>query len=359
MVSKGRHVSDGGDEFSFKGTQIAVVNDLVLDELNRTLKFRAAGYSGNIGDVVIMGVQSGKSVTVGEISGTGPDETLVVNEPQDVVWVDKIVADLTKPGQKLIVVFAAPAPHVHVQRLSIGLYLGLSGDDLAKPRPVVVDSNLNLDWNGDGTITDAEAEAFVEQAKALIKRPERLPLGELALGIPSELMVTGVGLSGLTPAEEEKTMFNEFAAQVKVVDGKQFVYVEWADQATHGVGVNRFGDVDRARFDDFIKDIYEINAGPPPYDPRVDEQQQPWELSRIYIKLVDKERETVVVEDELIKSIKRVKKCGKRYYKLELADIGLVPNIQAGKYEDCLAVFSCYSPIGVNPGNWIGVDPDA
>jgi hypothetical protein len=339
MVSKVRHVCGGfgGNDFRFSGAQIAVANDFVLDELNRTLQIRITGYSGgNVGDLVIVGVKSGKSRAVGEISGIERDGTIVVKESPDVTWNTEFFRDMGKGDQRVFVGFAP-----HVQRvLGIQMSLGLSGGDFftTDPVPIIDTVIIAMDGDGDGIITVGEAEAFVQQAKALIRRQEGLSLGELALGIPPRLKVTGVNLSGTGTTVEEVTLFNGITAQVHVVDGKQVIYLPWNEQATHGIGVNGFGDVDLFIFDDFMnetRDRINVQPGTFPYGARRDEK--PWTASSVYINLVDKERETMVVKDEKIKSIKKVKKCGKCYYKLEIEDIGLVPTVQAGKYEDCLS----------------------
>jgi hypothetical protein len=343
MVSKGRYVVGfAGDDVSFRGKTV-VVNDFVLDGLNRTLQIRTAGYSGgNVGDLIFLGVRYGKSVAFAEITNIRHDRTLLVKEPQHIFWGSEFITDLKKPGQKLIVRFVTPP----VRRLSIELSLGLSGSDLATDAVPVDTVILNIDSNGDNTITVPEAKAFVEQAETLIKGPEGLRLEDLAKSIPLGLSVTRVGLSGTGGIEEAKTMFNGLAARVDVVDGTPTFYFPWFADATPGVRVTKLGDVDQVDFGDFMTEtrdeIIEI-TGNLPYDPPA--QEQPWNTSSLHIDIVDKVRETMVVNGGNIKSIKRVKKCGKCYYKLEIEDSGFIPTMHPGKYRDCLVYFSWSSPV--------------
>jgi hypothetical protein len=335
MVSKGRFAGGfGGNDFSF-APETLVATDFEFNLQSRTLKFRAtAGYSGNIGDVLILGVNSGKSVAVAEITNIGPDRSLLVKELEGIYWGMDFVRDVKKTHQRLFVGFVTPP----ARYLGIELYLGFNpgGDDLATD-PEPVDTAIYMDGDGDGIITGAEAEAFVQQAEDLIKRPEGLTLGELAPSIPPRLKVSGVGLSG-TGTNAEEIIFNGITGRARFVDGTPFLYFPFIEQATLGVRINGLGDVDPlVVFDDFMKEIRDkVTLGPKTL-PLQEDKGNAWELSSVYIKLVDKVTETMVVKGGNIKSIKRVKKCGKRYYKLELEDRGFVPNIQPGNYEDCLA----------------------
>jgi hypothetical protein len=340
MVLKGRYVGGFADN-DFRLRPIILANDFVFNQQSRTLKIRATG--GYVGDIVAVGVKSGKSLAVAEISDIGADGTLLVKELEDVNWNTDFVRDLKKTDQKLYFRFVTP-PVKRLLGIELSLVLsGGDGDDLTMGPsiPQNVDSNLILNRNGDNAITVAEAEAFVDKAKARIKGSEGLSLGDLAPGIPPGLKVSGVDLSGLSA--EEITKFNDIAARVHVVDGRQVVYFQWTEEATPGIRINRLGDIDPSvQFDDFIKEIRDetivIRPITFPYGPQ-EYERGPWALPSIYINLVDKARETMVVRGERIASIKRVKKCGKCYYKLELADSGFIPFVQLGKYEDCLAFF--------------------
>jgi hypothetical protein len=79
MVSKGRHVGGyGGDDYN-PADQIILATDFVFDRRGRTLQFRAAGgYPGITGGLVFLGVKSGKSVAVAEITDIGNNGTLLV-----------------------------------------------------------------------------------------------------------------------------------------------------------------------------------------------------------------------------------------------------------------------------------------
>jgi hypothetical protein len=306
----------------------------------------------NLGDIIVISTKTGKGVEVGQIvniekSIINTNTVITVIAPTDIdEWGGDFIDELKIHGQSLFVIGPDEFNHP-VRRLSVELSLSPEHD----PNPPFINvPNFHeaLDGNGDNTITVTEVEAFVKKAKARIARPEGLTFAQVAEKIPPGLKVSGVELSGTGTNAEEKRMFNDLAAQVKVVDGKQFVYFQYTEEAPLGIGVNRFGDIDRIDFDDWMNNIRAI-LRPYTYGPQAD--VQPWALSSIYIKLVDKVGETVVVKDELIKSIKRVKKCGKRYYKLELEDRGFVSNVLPGKYEDCLAF------IGVNPVDWIREDP--
>jgi hypothetical protein len=334
MVSKRRYVGGGTFGGYNPADQIILASGFILDEPSRTLQFQAiVGNPGDIGDIVMISVKSGKSVEVGEINSIGTGGTIVVKELQELFWQTDFLRDLGRGDQKIFVGFLAPL----VLGIEVSLGFGLSGGD----RPFIpqsVDSlffvdSLLLDTDGDNTITVAEAEGFVEKAKALI-RSEGLTLGALAPSIPSELKVSGVDLSSTGTNAEETTMFNGIAAQVRLGGGKQFVYFQWTDKATpHGIGVNNFGDVvSWFGFDDFMKEGDFVRSYP--YVPQGDERG--WVVPYYCVHVIDKVGQTVVVKDEKIKSIKKVKKCGKCYYKLELADSGLVPTMHPGKYEDCL-----------------------
>jgi hypothetical protein len=341
MVSKGRAFSGyNGVPPDRRADGIGMV-PFNFDAPGRCVTLQA-GYPGGIGDVVLMGVKSGNSLAVGEINSIGTGGTIVVKELQELFWHTNFVRDLGKGDQKIFVVFVTPAPAC----LSIQVSLGLSGGDV--PQPQNVESNIILDMDGNHIITGAEAGGFVEKAKILIKRSEGLSLGELAPGIPSELKVTGVDLSGLIAdhSAEEAMVFNNIAGEVALIDGKQFVYFQWTEEAPVGIRLNNLGDIDPSvQFDEFMKEIRDENiVGPYEYRPA---HEQPWALSSIYIDLVDKVSETMVVRGEKIKSIKRVKKCGKCYYKLELADRGFVSNVRPGRYGNCFLKFNGGEPFGM------------
>ena len=96
MVSNGR---------AFPRAQIGIVmvkyNFDAPGRCVRCVTFQA-GYPGIKGDIVVMGVKSGKSVEVGEIASTGSDGT-IVKELQGVNWGDEFLRDLGKGDQKIFI----------------------------------------------------------------------------------------------------------------------------------------------------------------------------------------------------------------------------------------------------------------
>jgi hypothetical protein len=105
--------------------------------------------------------------------------------------------------------------------------------------------------------------------------------------------------------------------------------------------MNTYGDVDRIRFAEFAQDIDIIVTGRAPVtgvpEPNVlPNASSRWPTPIRYMSVIDKRSKSIVLNDEKIASIKKVKKCGKFYYKIEMEDSGIVPSMRDGYFKECL-----------------------
>lgn len=331
----------------------------------------------NVGDQIVIGAKAGKGVEGGEIlkiENNLGNTVITLIEPKGVLWTSQFLKELRYPDQVLFLLGRSPyARELNrlIVELSFAQQLGIIPGRAYKPNsndtylpPIVLDDfKAVLDANGDRKVTADEAIYFVGEAKRKINN-YGLTLQELSKNIPPTLKVAGIylqeDLHGWLPQGskvknidvtdghiEETTHFNGILIKVVVYEkGKQFVYIkqQFPGRATAGITLNKYGDIDRSvQIEDLLTGWNFVNAQPLPNTVVNRGHGWPVTLSH-YVSLIDKNSETVVVREEKIKSIKKVKKYCKCYYKLELEDSGLVSTVQPGKYQDCLAFITSTCP---------------
>jgi hypothetical protein len=338
---------------AWRESNVVKVTDYSYESINRALKVRLRrphpenpmneiGFSGCnrwfpddllLGDIIVIGMKIGNGVEVGEIQKiekSVDNIVITVEEASEDLWQEDFIKMIRKSGQGLFV-FGIPNP---ARSLCVDL-------SLANPKPIPmiaplppppppVHNNYNeADGNGDGTITEQEANDFASESRRVIAEAG-LTFAELAGKIPPMLKVrnievAGIGLGGCT------THFNGVPAKVSLVGGTSFVYIP--AKTLPGVRINTYGDVDRIRLEELadgqIRQARGIGVPNAPLPP-------PWPTPNRYMSVIDKKGESVVVNGEKIASIRKVKKCGKCYYKIEIEDSGFVPSIKTGYLKECL-----------------------
>jgi hypothetical protein len=246
-----------------------------------------------------------------------------------------------KPGQALFVFgkdeFNGRDP---ARRLCIDLSLATREQPIPilSPPPPPINANFHtpLDGDGDGTITEPEANDFAEIARRRIAKAG-LTFAALAEKIPKGLKVNKLEVDGVNWGSRA-TQFNGVEAKVQLVGGTSFVYVRV--KIIPGVSINSYRDVDRIGLEVVFRELHRVSGSEPRRHP-IPSLKYPveWPTPSQYISLIDKRSESMVVRGEKIASIRKVKRCGKCYYKIEIEDSGFVANIQTGYFRDCLLLF--------------------
>jgi hypothetical protein len=319
--------------------------------LNQTSRFRLfqnpffsiEGVSGNltlkidnmnekdhytVGELLILSPRLGKSLALGEVIKIEKVNNLtnIVIQPAEVIdWVRGFIQELSTQNQEIYVTaFKKPS-------LAIEVAIGREVEPV-KPRATdPTRFSLALDNNGDGKVTDVEAKKFVNNAVEW-SQGAGLPFGNLAEGIPRDLPVTRVSVN-LPP--QEMTNFNGLAVRL-VYDrsSRPMLYIPFKFADLTGAVI----DLDTTiliRYSDFMDELQnELTV------PGLSVGKEPgWRSNRYILTVTDKVARNRIVNGEEIASIKKVKKCNKYYYKIELVETGLVPSINAGSYQNCL--FTC------------------
>jgi hypothetical protein len=301
-----------------------------------------------LGDIIVIGTKIGNGVEVGEIKEiekSVDNIVITVQAPED-PWQEDFIEWIGKSGQGLFVFgqdeFNGRKP---ARRLGIELSLG-KREPIPEPDPNPPFTNvpnffpnfhIPLDGNGDGKITEKEATDFVIEARRRIDGAG-LTFAKLAEKIPQKLKVNKLEVDGMRWGGRT-TQFNGVAAKVSLVGGTSIVYLEQIEFP--GVSINSYVDVDRMRFAELVQD-YDIIAqvrgiGVPEFSDYLNAlPQAPWPTSEKYMSVIDKRSESVVLNGEKIASIRKVKKCGKCYYKIEIEDSGVVPSMRDGYFKECL-----------------------
>jgi hypothetical protein len=299
-----------------------------------------------LGDKLFIGTKKGKGVEVGEIKEIekGVDNIVITVEEasEEDPWHEDFIQWIRKPGQELFV-FSQDELNIRERRLGVELSLARYAPEPDPNPPFTNVPNFHkaLDGDGDGTITEPETNDFVSETRRRIDE-DGLTFAELAGKIPPILKVNNIevdswGWGGCT------TQFNGVPAKVQLVGGTSFVYIP--ANILPGVSMNTYGDVDRTRFEELVQD-YDIfrwaqRIGVPEFSDSLNVlpnalPQDPWPTPNRYMSVIDKKGESVVVNGEKIASIRKVKKCGKCYYKIEIEDSGFVPSIKTGYLKECL-----------------------
>jgi hypothetical protein len=298
----------------------------------------------NLGDILVISTKMGNGVEVGEImniekSIINTNTVITAKAPTDIlVWKGDFIEELKTRGQELHSYWFDPA----VRRLGVELSLARYAPE-PDPNPLftnVPNFHIPLDGNGDGTITEKEANDFVIVAKRLIDGAG-LTFAELAEKIPRELKVRNIDLNGFDFLSKT-TQFNGVAAKVQLVGGTSFVYIEQNDFT--GVKIWKiYGDVDRIKLEEFAQDLIRQarEIGVPEFSDYPNalpnaSSPGPWPTPRRYMSVIDKKSESIVLNDEKIASIRKVKRYGKCYYKIEMEDGGFLPSMRDGYFKECL-----------------------
>ncbi len=291
--------------------------------------------NSNIGDQLFIGANVGKSVGLGEVTNiemVNNLTTVTVKEADGSTWTNDFIKYLAANKQKLYV--AA----LKKQMLTIDLILqrpnghGPEAEELPPPIDPPTDHEdfiVKLNANGDDKITEQEANDFVELARRRIAE-DGLTFAEFAEKIPAGLKVSGV--SAVKPPNEIY-YFNGVTAEV-VNRGKSTLYIE-IEKGFPGVRTDKYGDIDA--LSEVFWDVNERLERDLPPNNFFDTQQKFWPVPVYTLNVFSKEKRNMVVSDEQIESIKKVKKGNKCYHKIEFVDSGLLsPQKPPGKYNNCL-----------------------
>ena len=289
-----------------------------------------------LGDLLVIGTKMGKGVEVGEIKKIEKslDKIVItVQAPEEVPWQEDVIEWIGKSGQELFVDWVNPAHRLGVE-LSLTRYV--PEPDPSHPFASVPNFHKPLDGSGDGTITEPEANDFVTETRRQIDEAG-LTFAQLAKKIPPMLKVNKIEVDGLEDGRTiTTTYFNGVPAKVQLVGGKSFMYIEQQLQFT-GVSTNPYRDVDRIRLEVCLRGLQRVSGWGPRQHPNQSlKYPQEWVTPNQYINVIDKRSESIILNDEKIASIKKVKRYGKCYYKIEMEDSGVVPSIRDGYFKDCI-----------------------
>jgi hypothetical protein len=287
------------------------------------------------GELVTITPRLGKRVAVGQVIKTEKvdDLTNFSIQPVEVKdWDDGFIRELSIQNQEIyVMVFRQPS-----------LAIEVATGNPTKPRPTdLTHFSLALDKNGDGTVTDVEALKFVKNALG-VRNGAGLSFKDLAGGIPPTLNVTRVSVNS---PSVEMIHFNGLAVRV-VYDRRSsrpilYVPLKFADLIGPGTWPY-LDDAIQIRFSDFMD---EVQNNVPGLSQRLypGSKEPGWQSNSYTLTVIDKIAGNIIVNGEEIASIKKVKKCNKCYYKIELVETGLVPSINAGSYQNCLLSFEKFA----------------
>ena len=208
-----------------------------------------------------------------------------------------------------------------------------------------------LDGDNDGVIGTDEARRFAEGAIDWIKGEEGLKFSDLAKGIPAWLKVTDIQLNPV-PRTYIGSIFNGVSLQVRRQD-----FAEWLDipagqlqrnQITgteFDSGTGNVGSVDlkatleeaRSEFQELVRQLGDARVREPLTEIR-------WYRPTCYITMIDKTEGDLVMSRREVETIKKIKKCGKCFYRIVLTDDGVVSSIRNGNYGESILKFIMLPP---------------
>ena len=71
----------------------------------------------------------------------------------------------------------------------------------------------------------------------------------------------------------------------------------------------------------------------------------PWNIPKCYISVIGKKEGDLVMSRREVETIKKIKKCGKCFYRIVLTDDGVVSGIRSGDYRESILKFIMLPPL--------------
>ena len=213
-----------------------------------------------------------------------------------------------------------------------------------------------LDADNDGVIGTDEARKFVEGAIDRIKGGG-LKFSELAQGISDGLRVNNIQVNppqrvyidrifngvSLQVRRQEQVRRQDFAEWLDIPAGQlqrnQFTGTEF-DSGTGDVGsVDLKATLEEARseFQELVRQLGDARVREPLTEIR-------WYRPTCYITMIDKTEGDLVMSRREVETIKKIKKCGKCFYRIVLTDDGVVSSIRNGNYGESILKFIMLPP---------------
>ena len=212
---------------------------------------------------------------------------------------------------------------------------------------IPVDSVYFLDSNFDGTIVPDETMAFVENTKALIKK-RGLSFTEFAQSIPFLLNVTDI--EPLKIPDYSSYSFNDVPLRTGKIGDIYYVDIAWVSankQYFAGKAIDSVrGEVIDADLRDSLEDVFRGLGYQWDLDPKQDTviDNKPWQKKEYILSVVDKTKNNILMSGNNIATIKKIKKCGKRFYRLAIQDDWRLI-ISAGIYDNCIVNLAVVNPL--------------
>ena len=214
-----------------------------------------------------------------------------------------------------------------------------------------------LDADNDGFIENEEARKFAEGAVNWIGGEEGLKFSELAKGIPAWLKVTDIQLNPPQRVYIDR-IFNGVSLQVRRQDIAEWLDIPAGQLQRNQItgtefdsGTGDVGSVDlkatleeaRSEFQDLVRQLGDARE----IEPQLGEPLTglPWNRPTCYITVIGKKEGDLVVSRREVETIKKIKKCGKCFYRIVLTDDGVVSGIRSGKIIDCIFKLTMFQPL--------------
>ena len=319
--------------------QIFKPDDILLNGQALTLQMRGTRPDYEVDDIIAFATYLGNIIEVGKVvqlGGENSDRNTIRVGPlaEDTTgWSAEFLKGLKKDNQKLFGYRILPNDTgrklvVEVSLPIIEAALGLLPENPVNPRE-------RLDANNDKQITREEVSQFVKKVREQINLDkESFQIDDLVENIPESLDVTDVQVSR---APIESYYWNNVA--VNILQRQLHIKAEnfFVTKINHNSQ-----EVERILLEDSTKDIRDrIIVVPGNF---LFNDEAPWKTHSHYVNVIDKRSDNVIVRDEKIESIKKLKKCGKCYYRIGLADNGLVSTIHPGNFASCLFTINIFDP---------------
>lgn len=315
--------------------QIFKPDDILLNGQVLTLQMREPRPDYEVDDIIAFATGLGSIIECGKVvqlSGGSSDwNTIRVRPLEDTTnWSSEFLQGLKKDNQKL---FGYQIPNDTGRKLMVEV-------SLPNFQPAIgllpENSRERLDANNDKQITPEEVSQFVTKVRQRIAVDKgAFQIDDLAENIPESLDVTDVQLPATPP---ESYYFNDVAVNIS----QQGFFDIKADDIVVTKINHTSQEIERVKLEDSMKDIRDRIIVVPVTFPFNDEV--PWKTPSHYVNVIDKGSGTVIVRGEEIESIKKVKKCGKCYYRIGLADKGLVSTMHPGTFTNCLFTVRSFDP---------------
>lgn len=208
----------------------------------------------------------------------------------------------------------------------------------------IIDSNA-LDNNMDGKIDFDEANRFEKIARASIASQNGLKFRELAARIPSRLIVKNIEY--VKQDDYTLHLFDSVALQIGRKDGIYYVEIPFGNvvygKAFNSVTEEVYDTVLREELKDsyvwyvWLKAKDEFTARPfHRLGGAGDDTYEPWPPINFNLSIINKDAKQLLMNSSKIEMIKKIKKCGKKFYRLIIQDDWHSIHPSPKKYDNCL-----------------------